>query len=95
MCPSRATCLPTDWKKGCWSSTKKTSSSSIDYIYIYIMILLKTLSFGVKQQSLIHSIKNVLEFINFFTFIVYDSYTVKPVLRDHLWDKEKVALKDR
>ena len=59
------------------------------------MILLKTLSFGVKQQSLIHSIKNVLELINFFTFIVYDSYTVKPVLRDHLWDKEKVALKDR
>ena len=58
------------------------------------MILLKTLSFGVKQQSLTHSIRNVLEYRNFFTFIVYDSYTVKPVvLRDHLWDKEKVALK--
>ena len=48
------------------------------------MILLKTLSFGVKQQSLTHSIKNVLEFRSFLTFIVYDSHTVKPVLRDHL-----------
>ena len=25
----------------------------------------------------------------------YDNYTVKPVLRGHLWDKEQVVFQDR
>jgi hypothetical protein len=78
--------FPVFWQRSWWLLQKRVMHTKLD-IYVFIIF---SLLYLMKSKFL--ELCNYLFMEGYCVGTGQSSYTVKPVLRGHLWDKEKVAL---